>query len=414
MRLASQSENKNYDGDYEEDEVFAMSLKENKSTVKTSSQRRENVPENSTSEKCFNRRPSPNICCARWSISNRCFDCAWISQREGRPAHPLPSLSSPSDNSSTLVTLKSLGRREDSGYEPSPTSLSSFSFASDDEDGNGEVFSDKFVDEPSTDTVDKGERFNKNIQQKDNTEGSTKLTRSKTDEAPKLTEDSPKLKRSKSLPELWSSEKILSRTPIMVRNDFLKTPSTTPVHGRNCSLPVTTSDGKPVFVTPSTNLSQEGLIDLTKYKKGKSTGHNCRVLVLALPDILVDVKGKLLSSSKTPTCSKSSGLLVHSNKRGELSSTSSTPSSYSSELYDSVSPRPTWRRPRALSCDVTIEVEFGQELRRIADNFTRKSLSREGTVWGAIRRGFERRFSLGENNRIGEILEDDRISHSLP
>lgn len=83
-------------------------------------------------------------------------------------------------------------------------------------------------------------------------------------------------------------------------------------------------------------------------------GHRRRVLVLALPDVVVDTQGRA-----TGACTPPSALPVGS-----------------SSIAPECRRRAAWQKSRALSCDVMLETEVGQELRRIADTFrpTRRSL----------------------------------------
>ena len=95
--------------------------------------------------------------------------------------------------------------------------------------------------------------------------------------------------------------------------------------------------------------------------------------MLALPDLLVDVNRRVLPSSSevSTTSSRDSSVSVSSpNYLGPLLRSSASKDSDSGRLE--CLPRPLYRgfrRPRAISCDVTLEVEVGQDLRKIADSF---------------------------------------------
>ncbi|KAK3859457.1 hypothetical protein Pcinc_034435 [Petrolisthes cinctipes] len=80
-----------------------------------------------------------------------------------------------------------------------------------------------------------------------------------------------------------------------------------------------------------------------------SSGHRRRVLVLALPDLVVDTEGRDIDACTPP-------------------SSHPVTSGFSRGVGTLVS-RPAWQRHRALSCDVTLEEECGRELRKIADSF---------------------------------------------
>ena len=89
---------------------------------------------------------------------------------------------------------------------------------------------------------------------------------------------------------------------------------------------------------------------------GGGAGHQRRVLVLVLPDLVVDAEASADPGAITPPEHKPPD--------------DHTPTC--SELEEGESPRElaraAWRRPRSLSVDVTLE-EVGHELRRIGDNF---------------------------------------------
>lgn len=94
-------------------------------------------------------------------------------------------------------------------------------------------------------------------------------------------------------------------------------------------------------------------------------GHRRRVLVLALPDLVADTEGRA-SGSCTPPSSAHSPTEAKGS-RVSFSHAVSNATGGATRIHS----RPAWSRPRALSCDVTLEVELGQELRRIGDTFHR-------------------------------------------
>lgn len=94
-------------------------------------------------------------------------------------------------------------------------------------------------------------------------------------------------------------------------------------------------------------------------------GHRRRVLVLALPDLVADTEGRASGSCTPPSSAHSPAEAKGS--RVSFSHAVGNATGGGTRIH----PRPAWSRPRALSCDVTLEVELGQELRRIGDTFHR-------------------------------------------
>ncbi|XP_063614304.1 uncharacterized protein LOC134787473 [Penaeus indicus] len=114
-------------------------------------------------------------------------------------------------------------------------------------------------------------------------------------------------------------------------------------------------------------------------------GHRRRVLVLALPDLVADTEGRA-SGSCTPPSSAHSPTEAKGS-RVSFSHAVGNATGGATRIH----PRPAWSRPRALSCDVTLEVELGQELRRIGDTFHRAhamAMNEEASVWSRLRRSF--------------------------
>lgn len=298
---------------------------------------------------------------------------------------------SPAEDTGGLVTLHSLGSWRDSGYVPSPSSAHSFTFSSDEDEPKWSQQAGQAgvgVTPPIAIPHSRRRPAHHQAIREEATEGE----KEEKQEAP---EDwTPVLRgRTRSCPDTMRPPGPL-RAPVP---RFPPTLTPKPSHGRNWSTPATTPDGQPILMptpaftpTPlearaaSSRSSRDALIDLTE-EDGGGVGHRRRVLVLALPDLVADTEGRA-SGSCTPPSSAHSPTEAKGS-RVSFSHAVSNATGGATRIHS----RPAWSRPRALSCDVTLEVELGQELRRIGDTFHRAhamAMNEEASVWSRLRRSF--------------------------
>ncbi|XP_042218285.1 uncharacterized protein LOC121863614 [Homarus americanus] len=268
-----------------------------------------------------------------------------------------------------MVTLQSLNCRGDSGYIPSPSSTNSFTFSSDEDEPRAAAASRLGVTPPiDIPCARRRPAHQLAIKEQRHQEEATPKASPVQDWTP------VQRGRLRSCPE-----QITPSVPL--RAPVLRFPT---IHGRHWSNPATTPDGQPLLTAPAidtrTNTSRDRLIDLTE-EGGASGGHRRRVLVLALPDLIVDTEGRASGACTPPYTTPSSQSFAGS---FEFSDTF--------ELPRGIRARPAWRRHRALSCDVTLAVELGQELRRIGDNFSSTHASAGAgenfSVWRHLRNSF--------------------------
>ncbi|XP_045593247.1 uncharacterized protein [Procambarus clarkii] len=307
------------------------------------------------------------------------------------PAHPptpptTPTLvltnlaSSPTpatEDSGGMVTLHSLGYGHDSGYIPSPSSANSFTFSSDEDEPRPKVATapQKGVTPPIA--IPHARRrpahhlANKEQRHQDETKH----------EVPPKEDWTPVQRgRTRSCPDQMRPP-VLPRAPVP-RFPLTLTPK--PNHGRNWSTPATTPDGQPLLTPTSpearsstSRASRDAIIDLTEEDGGVNGGHRRRVLVLALPDLIIDTEGRASGACTPPSSTPSA--------QSPVGNSESSDSFMGAGGRYVVRSRPAWRKPRALSCDVTMEVEVGQELRRIADTFHTRRVDGEVSVWRRLR-----------------------------
>ncbi|XP_071516188.1 uncharacterized protein [Panulirus ornatus] len=268
------------------------------------------------------------------------------------PSSPTPMTEDPVG----LVTLHSLCCGRDSGYVPSPSSTQSFTFSSDEDEPKATPTPRPGVTPPIAIPHARHRPTHRPPTPEKNHQEKT------TPKSPVEEKWTPTQRcRTRSCPEEV-------RPPTLPRTPVPRFPSTltpTPAHGRNWSTPATTPDGLPILTPPplearaiTPRASRDALIDLTEEDGGASGGHRRRVLVLALPDVVIDTEGRA-SGACTPPSAQSPGRHPESRDSFEVDRC----------RLGGARPRPAWRKPRALSCDVTMEEEVGQELRRIADRF---------------------------------------------
>ncbi|KAK3859460.1 hypothetical protein Pcinc_034438 [Petrolisthes cinctipes] len=178
-------------------------------------------------------------------------------------ASPTPP-TSPGTELVGLLTLHSLGGGHDSGYIPSPSSACSFTFSSDEEEpvapGHPRPGVTPPIAIPQT-------------QRRANSHAHRRPARPASPPGTPLLEDITPVRRgrTRSCPEDICAL-ATSRTPVpKFPNSVAATASATPAHGRTCSMPATTPDGKPLLtpqqeyrtpvVTPRP--SRDNLIDLS-------------------------------------------------------------------------------------------------------------------------------------------------------
>ncbi|XP_063858620.1 uncharacterized protein LOC135099894 isoform X4 [Scylla paramamosain] len=223
-----------------------------------------------------------------------------------------------------MVTLHSLSSGQDSGYAPSPSSFHSFTSSSDE---------DESTDLPGrscpgiTPPIAIPPCFRSSQRHK-----ISRHSRQETFHKAAQNPASIRRDRSKSCPAT-SRASVLQRLPVSLRRTFTPVPT----HGSSCFIP--TGDTNRQCLLMSSHRTESTIIQDPKdlSKEGGTFGHQCRVLVLALPDLVVE-SGKEspdsnIQLSPTPACSS---------------------------------------RSRAFSCEVTLAEEVGRKLRWIADSFSAK------------------------------------------
>ncbi|XP_053639454.2 uncharacterized protein [Cherax quadricarinatus] len=288
-----------------------------------------------------------------------------------------------------MITLHSLGCGRDSGYVPSPSSANSFTFSSDEDEPKAAATVPQLGVTPPIAIPHARHRPTHHLavkEQRHKEEMKPPVLTKEEIEPNTQKEDWKPInrRRVRSCPEQMRAS-VLPRAPVP-RFPITLTPN--PSHGRNWSTPATTPDGQPILTPTSSseargNISRDGIIDLTEGDGRVNGGHRRRVLVLALPDLVMDTEGRASGA-----CTPPSSIPSAQSSFGDLNSINSF--SGVGGRYG-VRPRPAWHKPRALSCDVTMEVEVGQELRRIADTFGSQVADGEQvSVWRRLRNSLRR------------------------
>ncbi|XP_076028803.1 uncharacterized protein LOC143017796 [Oratosquilla oratoria] len=354
-----------------------------------------------------------------------------LSSKEGLVVQGEMSILGGQGPTRQIVTLQSLtagwtNHLRDSGYVPSPTSAHSFTFSSS-EDEEEEKKMSAVEGKGVTPPINIPRARSRTLPSRGPAHPPTHPSGEKARTALKVeqgvrtkvvTEEHPLLRRqqdqghstpgqrnrTRSCPELLPSHHLTplcSHTPVVVQRSKY-------VHQRNWSSPATTPEGTPIFTPPShllpprttprtTRSLREMLIDLTEEPgsggNSANSGHQRRVLVLAQPDLIA---GHTLATSTTPEAQEWEHQ-HHLLKEG-FHSRRNVSSLQGRSMIRTW--RPAWHRPRALSCDVTLLVEVGQELRRISDEFTQSYASSAAPgnavnrgVWRYLRDFFRRMFS---------------------
>lgn len=182
-------------------------------------------------------------------------------------ASPTPP-TSPGTELRGLLTLHSLGGGHDSGYIPSPSSACSFTFSSDEEEpvapGHPRPGVTPPIAIPQTQL-----RAIPHAHRRPHVRPASPTG------TPSLEDTTPVRRvRHRSCPELMCSP-ATSRTPVPRFPPSVTT--TTPAHGRTCSMPATTPDGQPLMTpqpeyrTPAVppRPSRDTLIDLSQEDGGR-------------------------------------------------------------------------------------------------------------------------------------------------
>lgn len=221
-----------------------------------------------------------------------------------------------------MVTLHSLSSGRDSGYVPSPSSFYSFTSSSDeDEPTDLRGRSRPRVTPPIAipPCLPAAQRHKPNHH-------SRQENFHKTAQTPMLIRRG----RSKSCPAT-SRASVLQRLPVSIRHTFTPVPS----HGNSSFIPTGDTNGQCLLMSSHKTDSTITQDPEDLNKEGGTLGHQCRVLVLALPDLVVESESGSLDSNT------------------QLSPTPVRPC-----------------RSRAFSCEVTLAEEVGRKLRWIADSFS--------------------------------------------
>ncbi|KAF2348404.1 hypothetical protein FHG87_020841 [Trinorchestia longiramus] len=194
------------------------------------------------------------------------------------------------------------------------------------------------------------------------------------------------------------------------------------VHTRFWSTPVTTaSDGRPLLVPPTqVNIKPSGSRDAIVDLSQEGPGHRRRVLVLSLPDVVVETRPSFQTGVDV---TEDSASLSHGREDSSFSSDALGPLQGPAptspvHLRPKRSTGRTYGRPRALSCDVTLEETVGRTLRHIADNFEprrvkerRESNSLFGRVRRSVRRSFSRILNTSSETETHQPQPQNALDH---